>query len=396
MKKRLIFVVTLALGFVIFFALGRLILFDSAKLLVPGPKPPIKPFFSLKFVNQQVLPHNLMYKGHPVGGLSALTHDQERKVFLALSDDKGQKGHPPRFYHLKLIQKNNKYQFNLIGHTTLKNSSGQKAFSPIDPEGISWLNSNHILISSEGAQMQNLKVPPQVFSFNSMGKVLFSWPLPNMYWPKNLSQLGSFGVQENKAFEALSVGPKKKFFYTATESPLHQDFDLPKNKKHFIRLSRFDLKKRVLKGQFVYKMDSEILIKNLKGLNGLTDFVFLGDKQLLTIERAYLKTPNSSKNVKMDANFVRLFFADCSHATDVSKYKNLTGAKPFVTCAKNLIIDLSSVLGQNVDNIEGIALGPKLNVGTYLLVLVSDNNFHPSQKTQFLFFHYTLLDKTSL
>jgi hypothetical protein len=39
-----------------------------------------------------------------------------------------------------------------------------------------------------------------------------------------------------------------------------------------------------------------------------------------------------------------------------------------------------------VDNIEGITLGPKLPDGRQSVVLVSDNNFSPSQVTQFLLF----------
>jgi hypothetical protein len=39
-----------------------------------------------------------------------------------------------------------------------------------------------------------------------------------------------------------------------------------------------------------------------------------------------------------------------------------------------------------VDNIEGISWGPKLANGHRSLILVSDNNFNPDQRTQFLAF----------
>ena len=41
---------------------------------------------------------------------------------------------------------------------------------------------------------------------------------------------------------------------------------------------------------------------------------------------------------------------------------------------------------RNLDNVEGITLGPKLSDGRQSVVLVSDDNFSPQQITQFLAF----------
>jgi hypothetical protein len=43
-------------------------------------------------------------------------------------------------------------------------------------------------------------------------------------------------------------------------------------------------------------------------------------------------------------------------------------------------------LGIPLDNVEGMTLGPELPDGRRSLILVSDNNFAPSQFTQFLLF----------
>jgi len=117
-------------------------------------------------------------------------------------------------------------------------------------------------------------------------------------------------------------------------------------------------------------------------------FFYLGEDKLLVVERAYLlKDDSVSGNRKVDANVVRLFLTDCSMATNVLNYKEL---QQYVTCGKTLLADLSDFLGDAVDNIEGITIGPTVSRGDRLLVLVSDNNFSRSQKTQFLFFHYSL------
>ena len=374
---------------------------NSASLQLPPHQPgfgasfisgaPPSVFFSLKFINEQVLEPNLRFKNIPVGGLSALAYNMEKNIFLALSDDKGEKGRPPRFYKLKLSQElgKSKYALKMTDQVFLQNKMDQQ-FVPIDPEGVAFFKPDQIFISSEGVQLPNLTAPPAVFKFSFTGKWLSSLPLPKMYWPDNHSQLGEWGVKENKAFEALSLDMEKNQLWLGTESSLHQDDQdgLNTENKQYIRISRFDAETTKMTGQFMYQMDYEIKKGNLNGENGLTDFLSLGDQKLLVVERAYLKDNSISGDRKTDANSVRLFLTDCSTASDVSKYNEFKG-KRFVTCGKRLLADLSSLLGDAVDNIEGITIGPEVTKGNFLLVLVSDNNFSRFQKTQFLFFHYS-------
>ena len=348
-------------------------------------------FFSLKFVNEQVLEHDFQFKNIPVGGLSALSYDPEKDIFVALSDDKGQRG-PPRFYELQLnkMEKGKRYELKIKAQVFLHNRMGRQLV-PVDPEGISFFESDRIFISSEGVQMPGLTAPPAVFLFDSQGKWLSSLPIPDIYWPEDSAQLGKWGVKENKAFEALAVDPEQNQLWLATESSLHQDEKLVDNSenKKYIRISRFDINTKNIDAQFMYQMESGMEIDQLKGTNGLTDFFYLGEEKLLVVERAYLKDDSVSSSRKTDANLVRLFLTDCSMASDILHYKELQGGQ-YVTCGKTLLADLSAVLGDAVDNIEGITIGPAVSEGNRLLVLVSDNNFSRSQKTQFLFFHYSL------
>ena len=361
---------------------------DSKASFIAGVPPAV--FFSLKFVNEQIIEHGFRFRNIPVGGLSALSYDPGRDVFIALSDDKGRRG-PPRFYKLKLNKtgKGRKYKLKITDQVFLNNKEGRQLM-PIDPEGVAFLKPDQMFISSEGAQLPDLKVPPAVFVFNSKGNRLSSWPLPRIYWPDNLDQVGKWGVKENKAFEALSINPEQNQLWLATESSLHQDRQRGKSHKgrQYVRISLFDIKTAHMNGQFVYQMASNVKVNNLSGKNGLTDFLSLGEQKLLVVERAYLKDKSVSGNRKTDANLVRLFLTDCSVASDVSEYEELKEGR-FVTCGKRLLADLSSIMGDEVDNIEGITMGPSVSKESYLLVLVSDNNFSRTQKTQFLFFHYS-------
>ena len=369
---------------------------DSKASFIAGTPPPV--FFSLDFVNEQVIKHNLQIEGVPVGGLSALSYNPETNVFIALSDAKtslsggrNEKG-SPRFYELKLVNKSEggkrKYELEITKQVFFSNKKTGKLM-PIDPEGVALSKPDQMFISSEGAQLPelNIYVPPAVFMFNSKGEWQSSLPLPDMYWPDDPDRLGEWGVAENKAFEALSVDSAENQLWLATESALSQDEqDEDDENKQYVRISQFDMKTTRMNNQFLYQMDSDIEINNLTGRNGLTDFFSLGDRRLLTVERTYLKDESVTGNRKTDANLVRLFLTDCSGADNVSEHQKLTKGR-FVTCGKRLLADLSSIIGDRVDNIEGITIGPAVE-GGYLLVLVSDNNFNRAQKTQFLFFHY--------
>lgn len=401
-----------------------------------------------QLINEQIIEHNLKFNNIPIGGLSALYYHPYKKRFLALSDDKGRQG-PPRFYELALqknfLEKQNTvhYQLNIKKQQFLFNRSGRPI--SIDPEGI-FIFSQQIFISTEGRQFKKHQPrksnfplrPPALLTFDLTGQLKFPWPLPIVFWPKNIEQLNHWGVKENKAFEALSLDPDNKYFWVGVESSLRQDDSLhatnichlkkivTTNKtvayhyyyscgQQYIRFNQWDIHYKKLLKQFAYPMAKSIKVQNtvpvmpahsgyqlrinkelLKGETGLTDFLSLGDKKFLIIERTYLKNVSHINNTisntkKADAYYVQLVWADCSSASNISHYGSLN-KKSFVSCKRTYTIDLQSLLRSahiQVDNIEGIAIGPKVSENTWLLVLVSDNNFNPAQKTQFLFFHYT-------
>ena len=264
---------------------------DSDTSFIPGEPPAV--FFSLNFVNEQVVEHDLLFKNVPIGGLSALSYNPEKNIFIALSDDKGKKG-PPRFYELKLnrVEKGKKYELKITNQVFLSNKE-TGSFIPIDPEGVAFFKSDQMFISSEGAQLPrlNIYVPPALLMFNSQGEWLSSWPLPEIYWPDDLTQLGEWGVKENKAFEALSVDLETNQLWLATESALNQDEQDGANteNKQYVRISQFDIKTARMNNQFVYQMDSDIEINNLKGKNGLTDFFSLGEQGFVNSGKSLFK-----------------------------------------------------------------------------------------------------------
>ena len=361
--------------------------------------------FSIQFLNEQVLTPGLHIDNIPVGGLSALSYDPENRVFFALSDDKG-KSHKngniyfPRFYEMKLQRTGEKYSFELTKQTALLNKNNQHIQGGIDPEGIVFLDDDTIFISSEGEQEQTStqKIPPALFIYNIDGQLKAESSIEGVFWDYN--KVGSYGVKKNKGFEALTVDTDNNQLWMATEESLHQDDLLGPadsqavTNREYIRFNQIDLSTMRIKAQYIYPIQSDIEQGTLSGSNGVTDFLSVGDSRLIVLERAYLKQPIASSNIKQNATLIQLFLADCSRASNVAAYQALQGNQ-FVMCGKSQITgDLSRFINGYVDNIEGIAKGPPVppgpgvSPGEFVLVLVSDNNFSPEQQNQFLFFRY--------
>src|SRR5699024_6318345 len=107
-------------------------------------------------------------------------------------------------------------------------------------------------------------------------------------------------------------------------------------------------------------------------INGLTDLVSLGDKDhFLAIERNF---------VAGQGNRITLYNISLDGATDI---KDVTSLKkyeqPVQPVYKELIAHLND-FDIDIDNFEGIALGPALSDGGRLLLVISDNNFSSTQQ----------------
>ena len=105
----------------------------------------------------------------------------------------------------------------------------------------------------------------------------------------------------------------------------------------------------------------------------MTELVALDEENFLAVERGY--------GTHVQARVYRVTVGD---AEDVLARPSL-GGTPVRTISKTLLVDLPSTV-DTLDNIEGITLGPKLSDGRQSLVMVSDDNFSPTQITQFVAF----------
>jgi hypothetical protein len=334
---------------------------------------------ALEFLGQAIVPTGTTFAGTTVGGLSSITYDAARDVYYAISDD--QVG--VRFYTLRLAVSDGSLgagdvQFTAV--TVLKAADGQPfAAQTVDPEGLALTKAGTLIATSEG--FSNRQIDPWVREFSLQGNQLRVLPVPSPFLP---NAAGTRGVRLNLAFESAGTPPNGRFLFTATEGALVQDGPAASlTARSPARLLRYNLQTGRLDRQYLYWTDTIAeppVPPTAFAVNGLVELLPLNNEFLIAMERSF------SVGAPDTGNTIKLYRVKVSGATNIDGADSLAGSLGDVRpVEKTLLLDLDT-LGIPLDNVEGLTLGPKLPDGRQSLVLVSDNNFAPTQFTQFLLF----------
>lgn len=318
------------------------------------------------------------YGDTPVGGLSALTFDRVNNIYYAISDDRSNRA-PSRFYTLTIdLSSTSIDNVEITNVTTLKQSNGE-VYPPnaIDGEGLAISPRGTLFLSSEGDVDRN--IAPFIGEYDrSSGKQIAPVPLPQRFLP---DENKTKGIRNNLGFEPLAVGgnalaPSDPFrLFTATESSLAQDGEIAIDQEAPIRLLHYVINpigSPVLISENIYPLTAgtpDLLA------NGLTELAILPQEgYLLSLERTF-------SFFGAGAKIYQVVIAD---ATDTSSDLSLAGID-FKPVQKQLLVDLST-LGIELDNLEGMTVGPTLPDGSSSLLLISDDNFSQDQVTQIMLF----------
>ncbi len=345
---------------------------------------------SLDFLGEYQLP-KMNFLDTPVGGLSAITYNRRRDLFYALSDDPSQLA-PARFYTFKLAlnstetEKIGIQKIDIESVTFLTDKDGQTyPKGTIGPEGIALTPQQTVFISSSGVARDSIAPLVQEFDINS-GQMRQSLPIPERYLPDAANEFElTRGVQETNGFASLTINPTGTIpasgepirVFTATESALVQDLDPPSSEK--------GAKCRFL--HYLVGYGPPVLISEyFYPLEPTPDAAISNDLvELLAVDQGghFLSLERSRDRLGFNA---RIFQMTTGGATDTSKIASLKGSLNGIRpLNQKLLLDLNE-LGIPLDNVQGMALGPRLPDGTQSLLLVSDDNFSDDQVTQFLLF----------
>jgi hypothetical protein len=343
----------------------------------------------LKFLSEYVIPYNKVFNNTIIGGLSGIDYDRAKGVYYLISDDRSEKN-PARFYTAKILINKNKIDTVIFENSTFLTdrlgnfypASRQDPYRTPDPEALRYNPTNNTFIwSSEGERIVNAEKTvlenPAITEINSTGKYLDTFQLPAQL----IMQSTENGPRQNGVFEGLTFANNYQNLFVSVEEPLYQDGDRAGLKDSgIIRILNFDIKTKRTTAQYAYQIDPVAFPPfpaNGFKVNGIPDILHLEGNKFLIIERSF-STGRLSCTIKV-------FLADISSAEniqDFSSLKNKTGIK-FVS--KKLLLNMDS-LGRYIDNIEGVTFGPTLENGNKSLIFISDNNFNPLERTQFLLF----------
>lgn len=355
----------------------------------------------IAFIGQVTFPTGLDFDGTQVGGLSGIAYDPVAGQYYAISDDRSQFA-PARFYTMEIDLADGSLDAGDVAFTdvtTLRRTDGTPFPALfIDPEGIAYDPRNGTLfISQEGqvaplAALPGVQVAPSVASYGLDGGIGTVLPVDAKFLP---TKDASSGIRNNLAFESLTLSPNGRWLYTATENALFQDGPAASVASGSLaRIVKYDALTGRKVAEFAYITEPVAeppAAANGFATNGLVELLALDDNgTLLAMERSFsVGAPGAGGT----GNIIKIFLVQTQGATDISGIFSVSteiddgelSAFLDAPVKKELLFDLSE-LGIPLDNVEGMALGPKLADGRQSLVLVSDNNFSATQFTQVLAF----------
>ena len=342
---------------------------------------------SLRFIGEQRIPLNQPFMDTIVGGLSGLDYDAATDTWLAESDDRSEVN-PARFYSLRLRYDLNGFDsVELTGVTFFRQADGstypgaatfaKRGGDVPDIESIRLdPHDGSVWYSSEG--YRRLGLAPFVRQAGRDGGLLRNFPVGAMF---AIDLRGERGPRDNLSFEGLSFSPDGRYLWLGMEAPLYQDGPLPTVQAGAMaRVTKYE-RDGAMVVQYAYPLDPiPVAPGGRYADNGLSEILAVDDHRLLAIERAGVQDKQGIFHFH-----IRLYEMDVDGASDIRDVDTLRTSR-FTPVAKRLLLDFDHGQLEMVDNLEGMAWGPKLANGHDSLVLVSDNNFTASQVTQLLVF----------
>jgi hypothetical protein len=267
----------------------------------------------------------------------------------------------------------------------------------LDPEGfvINPRNGNFLVSDEYG---------PSLYEFNRSGQLVKSYTTPGNILPRNGDTgLPNFagdtgntaGKRTNRGFEGLAVSPDGKYAFAMLQSPMLDEGGGQNGL--FTRIVKFDTETGESVAQYAYKMD-----RSGQG-QGISALVAINDHEFLVLER---NNRGVGVGATLDTADKSVYRIDISGAEDISNVPLPAngGAMPpgfdaVLKGVKFLDLDASTLaaLGnKSPEKWEGLAIGPRLASGDYLLLGGTDNDYSVTQNAngdQFdVYFRFTDTD----
>ncbi|MFY7865223.1 esterase-like activity of phytase family protein [Roseateles sp.] len=242
-----------------------------------------------------------------------------------------------------------------------------------DPEGVVINPKNgNFLISDEYG--------PSVREFNRSGELLRTFVTPANLIPRDSGTgVANFandsgnnaGKRLNRGFEGLAISPDGKYAFAMLQSAM---LDEGGSNGSVNRIVKFDIETGTAVAQYAYQM------KRSGQGQGISALVAINDHEFYVLER-------NNRGVGVGAEFAtadkEVYRIDLNGASDVSEINLSTGSYAKVSKSAQIMdLDantLAALGGKSPEKWEGLAIGPKLANGKYLILAGTDNDYSVTQ-----------------
>lgn len=249
-----------------------------------------------------------------------------------------------------------------------------------DPEGfvINPRNGNFLVSDEYG---------PSLLEFDRSGQLVRTYATPANVIPRSAANVPNFagdagntqGKRNNRGFEGLAVSPDGRFAFAMLQSPMLDEGGAGQTGL-FTRIVKFDTATGQAVAQYAYKLD-----RDGQG-QGISALVAINENEFLVLERNNRGVGVGATLATADKSVYRI---DLTNATDIS---NLALPTSGATLPPSIVAALKSVkfLDLDADTLaalgnrspekwEGLAIGPQLANGSYLLLAGTDNDYSVTQ-----------------
>ena len=264
----------------------------------------------------------------------------------------------------------------------------------LDPEGfvINPVNGN-LLVSDEYG--------PSLKEFDRSGNLVRSYTTPANLVPQVSGTVDynaapptlTSGREPNRGLEALAISPDGRYAYAVLQNGTVQDGWTASSRGSYSRIIKYDTLTGQAVGQYAYKLES-----SAQG-RGISALVALGNDKFMILERNNRGIGVGATLASADKN---VFMIDLAGATDVTGVNlpatgTLAGAVTKGAKLIDLDADTLPALGnKSPEKWEGLAIGPQLASGKYLVLAGTDNDYSVTQNgtgTQFdVYFRFSDAD----
>lgn len=238
----------------------------------------------LELISELRISSETMFNEVPFGGISGLFPLDQEGRYVALSDDRSEKG-DARFYEISVgLGDNEALEMEIHTQTTLLTEDGAPfGTKTVDPEGIVFdaENGTYIWVSEiDASKNAMMRVA------NTDGEFVRSYDLPQSF----LSSEEGVGHVASASLESIAITPDGSTLYIAPENALQQDGPRATSTQATpIRIIQMDKATGGVQAEFLYVGDpvGTVAIDQDRPWsdNGLTELFSLGDGRFIATER---------------------------------------------------------------------------------------------------------------